>query len=65
MRDFHSWLKKRQERGEHIPKNRDELNQIYRIEKPKFLMKLNVKSPGSDYKWFRTEVSKSVRKKQW
>ena len=38
LRDFHVWLVQRRERGEKMPENRDELMQIYRIERPAFLM---------------------------
>ena len=38
MADFHKWLHQRQERGDPMPETRDELMQIYKIERPAFLM---------------------------
>ena len=36
--DFHAWLKARQSRGDPMPETMDELQQIYKIERPAFLM---------------------------
>ncbi|CAI2380833.1 unnamed protein product [Moneuplotes crassus] len=38
MNGFHKFLLKRRERGEPMPENNDELTDIYRYEKPSFLM---------------------------
>mmetsp|Transcript_29515 Transcript_29515/g.21966 ORF Transcript_29515/g.21966 Transcript_29515/m.21966 type:complete len:144 (+) Transcript_29515:171-602(+) len=48
LRDFHVWLKEREKNGLSIPETNDELLQIYRIERPKFLMPKNQK-PKSKY----------------
>jgi len=37
LKDFHGYLKKKKDRKEPIPDTREELMQMYRIEKPKFL----------------------------
>jgi hypothetical protein len=39
MYEFHKWLKGKQDRKEPIPESREELMQMYRIERPSFLMK--------------------------
>ena len=38
MEQFHKWLKNKQAKGEPVPETRDELMQMYRIERPEFLM---------------------------
>jgi signal recognition particle GTPase len=38
MGEFHNWLKQKQSRKEPMPESRDELMQMYRIERPSFLM---------------------------
>ena len=45
MSDFHKFLLDRRERGDPMPETRDELLEIYKIEKPDFLMKHNKRSP--------------------
>lgn len=37
MKDFHEWLHMRKNRGDPMPETREELMQIYKIERPKFL----------------------------
>lgn len=37
MQAFHNWLHKRRDRDEPMPESRDELMQIYKIERPAFL----------------------------
>src|SRR4051794_12869034 len=39
MHSFHAWLKGKEARKEPIPDSRDELMQMYRVERPAFLMK--------------------------
>ena len=39
MRSFHNWLLRRQQQGDEVPESRDELNAIYRLERPAFLFK--------------------------
>jgi predicted ATP-binding protein involved in virulence len=38
MKEFHEWLVMRKERGDNMPETREELMQIYKVERPKFLM---------------------------
>lgn len=38
MKGFHEWLKDKKAHNEPIPESREELMQMYRIERPKFLM---------------------------
>eukprot|EP00347_Sterkiella_histriomuscorum_P021822 403332646 len=38
MKEFHNWLKGKQARKEPMPESREELMQLYRIERPSFLM---------------------------
>lgn len=37
MMQFHEWLCMRKDRGDPMPETREELMQIYKIERPKFL----------------------------
>ena len=37
LKDFHNWLKERQENQQPMPESRDDLMNIYRIERPAFL----------------------------
>jgi hypothetical protein len=39
MKDFHVWLKDRQAKQYYIPETREELMQIYKVERPSFMMK--------------------------
>ena len=39
MKDFHTWLKDRQAKQYYIPDTSEELMQIYKVEKPSFLMR--------------------------
>ena len=41
LKGFHKFLIKRREKGEPMPENSDELMDIYRYEKPSFLMNKN------------------------
>ena len=41
LNGFHKFLIKRRDRGEPMPENQDELNDIYRYERPAFLMPEN------------------------
>jgi len=38
MKDFHEWLKGKQSRKEPMPESRDDLMNMYKIERPSFLM---------------------------
>jgi hypothetical protein len=38
LADFHGYLKKKSNNGEPMPESREELMQLYRIERPAFLM---------------------------
>ena len=38
MFEFHKWLKEKEQRKEPIPESREELMQMYRVERPSFLM---------------------------
>ena len=58
MKDFHVWLKDRQEKQYHIPDTREELMQIYKIERPSFLMK---KSSGKFKKTSRQQGMYGLR----
>jgi len=37
MQQFHEWLCLRRDRGDSMPETREELMQIYKVERPKFL----------------------------
>ena len=38
MKDFHQWLNERRNKGEPIPETRDQLMDIYKYERPEFLI---------------------------
>ena len=65
MREFHLWLKKKQEKGEPVPKNREELNMMYKIERPKFLYPRNYKQPSGNNKWMRESMKSRMAKYHW
>lgn len=44
LQGFHQFLCQRRDRGEHMPETREELMQIYKVERPKFLMPKQHKS---------------------
>lgn len=46
MEGFHRWIKGKHNKGEPMPESREELMQMYRYEKPSFLMDGMRRSPS-------------------
>lgn len=52
LASFHEWLCQRRDRGEDMPESREELMQIYKIERPRFL------SPKQHKKSYTREMTR-------
>ena len=46
MESFHKWIKGKHTKGEPLPESRDELMQMYRYERPSFLMASQKRAPS-------------------
>ena len=59
LQNFHQWLCNRKASGDHMPESRDELMQIYKIERPAFLV------PSQHKKTYSQKVSKYAGRRHY